>query len=59
MKIFGRVIMLIIFLVLIFFAAFSIFSIFIPMLQGGVSFLDAIKEIGKITYDSIIRLLGV
>ena len=59
MKIIFNIIKTLIFLVLLFFTLFAVFSALIPLMQSGASFWEAIKTIAVSIFESVKSLLGV
>ena len=59
MKIIFNIIKTLIFLVLLFFALFTVFSALIPLIQSGLSFWEAIKSIAVMLVESVKALFGI
>jgi hypothetical protein len=58
MKILFKLIEGILFLALFFLSLHTIFAVIVPQMQGGASFIDAIKFIGQSIIESIGSIFG-
>lgn len=59
MKIIFNIIKTLIFLVLLFFTLFAVFSTLIPLMQSGTSFWEAIKAIALSIFENVKALFGI
>lgn len=59
MKTLGRIISTLLMLVLLFFAAYSVFTVFAPALKLGAGFIDVIKEMAIGIYEGFRLLFGI